>query len=155
MSREVEEGRRDAEERRGRSRGVRDVEDDGAGHLVIEEGATGDLPARIAEMEAEIRTLREANKSECGPSKPCHHVVIVTITIAIVIVIIAIIIIIIIMRWNPRFALSERQTRVSVARLRKYFHLNDKVCPTFGQNPPKLWTKSAKLSLSIAYLSLS
>jgi len=62
LSREVEEGRRDAEERRGRSRGVRDVEDDGAGHLIIEEGATGDLPARIAEMEAEIRTLREANK---------------------------------------------------------------------------------------------
>ena len=64
MSREVEEGRRDAAERRGRShRGVV-VEDDGAGHLVIEEGATGDLPARIAEMEAEIRTLRETNKSE-------------------------------------------------------------------------------------------
>merc|ERR550539_1705781 len=59
LSREVEEGRRDAEERRSRSRGVV-VEDDGAG-LVIEE-ATGDLPARIAEMESEIRTLREANK---------------------------------------------------------------------------------------------
>ena len=57
----MEEGRRDAEERRSRSRGVV-VEDDGAG-LVIEE-ATGDLPARIAEMESEIRTLREANKSE-------------------------------------------------------------------------------------------
>merc|ERR1712192_312107 len=53
LSREVEEGRRDAEERRGRShRGV----------VVEDEGATGDLPARIAEMEAEIRTLREANK---------------------------------------------------------------------------------------------
>ena len=63
LSREVEEGRRDAEERRSRSRGVV-VEDDGAG-LVIEE-ATGDLPARIAEMESEIRTLREANKSECA-----------------------------------------------------------------------------------------
>ena len=59
----MEEGRRDAEERRSRSRGVV-VEDDGAG-LVIEE-ATGDLPARIAEMESEIRTLREANKSECA-----------------------------------------------------------------------------------------
>ena len=68
MSREVEEGRRDAEERRSRSRGVV-VEDDGAG-LVIE-GATGDLPARIAEMESEIRTLREANKSECAPSEKC------------------------------------------------------------------------------------
>merc|ERR1712032_485733 len=59
LSREVEEGRRDAEERRSRSRGVV-VEDDGAGHVI--EGATGDLPARIAEMESEIRTLREANK---------------------------------------------------------------------------------------------
>ena len=58
----MEESRRDAEERRaGRSRGVV-VEDDGVGHVI--EGAAGDLPARIAEMESEIRTLREANKSE-------------------------------------------------------------------------------------------
>ena len=39
------------------------MEDDGAGH-VLEEGVNGDMPARIAEMEAEMRTLREANKSE-------------------------------------------------------------------------------------------
>jgi len=57
----VEEGRRDAEERRSRSRGVV-VEDDGVGHVVIEHEASGDLPARIAEMESEIRSLREANK---------------------------------------------------------------------------------------------
>ena len=58
----MEESRRDAEERRSRSRGVV-VEDDGAGH-VLEEGVNGDMPARIAEMEAEMRTLRESNKSE-------------------------------------------------------------------------------------------
>ena len=61
----MEEGRRDAEERRSRSRGVV-VEDDGVGHVVIEHEVSGDLPARIAEMESEIRSLREANKSECA-----------------------------------------------------------------------------------------
>ena len=62
LSREVEEGRRDAEERRSRSRGVV-VEEDGVDHQVLDE-VSGEMPARIADMEAEIRTLREANKSE-------------------------------------------------------------------------------------------
>ena len=62
LSREVEESRRDAEERRSRSRGVV-VEEDGVDHQVLDE-VSGEMPARIADMEAEIRTLREANKSE-------------------------------------------------------------------------------------------
>jgi len=60
LSREVEESRRDAEERRSRSRGVV-VEEDGVDHQVLDE-VSGEMPARIADMEAEIRTLREANK---------------------------------------------------------------------------------------------
>ena len=62
LSREVEESRRDAEERRSRSRGVV-VEEDGVDHQVLDE-VSGEMPARIADMEAEIRTLREANKSK-------------------------------------------------------------------------------------------
>jgi len=59
LTKEVEEGRRQAEERL-RSGGQ---EAEGrTGLAQEEEGGQGELPARIADMEREIRVLRETNK---------------------------------------------------------------------------------------------
>ena len=54
-----------------------------------------------------------------------------------------------VMEENIRELEQEEEARKRVSKISiSHKYVNDKVCPTFGQNPPKLWTKPAKFSLS-------